>query len=151
MTRPDPRILQFIREHHVLTLAITRNDTPWCATCFYLFLEDRNLLVFTSGEETRHITDMTETLNFSAAGTIALETKMIGKIRGIQFSGIVRKLEGDELRLAKKAYLKRFPVARFSDLTLWGLEVHYIKMTDNRLGFGKKLIWENLPPRGPEP
>ena len=150
MTRPDPRILRFIREHHVLTLAVCRNETPWCATCFYLFLEEKNLFVFTSDEETRHISDMVETLNYSAAGSIALETKMIGKIRGIQFSGIVRKLEGEEVRHAKKAYLHRFPVARFSDLTLWGLEVHYIKMTDNRLGFGKKLIWKNPHPSIPD-
>jgi hypothetical protein len=26
--------------------------------------------------------------------------------------------------------------------TLWKLRVDYAKMTDNRLGFGKKLIWE---------
>ena len=54
------------------------------------------------------------------AGAIALETKMIGKLRGIQFSGIMFKLEGTGLKSAKKAYLEKFPIARFSTLYLWG-------------------------------
>jgi uncharacterized protein YhbP (UPF0306 family) len=29
------------------------------------------------------------------------------------------------------------------DTHLWVVKLTYIKMTDNRLGFGKKLIWEN--------
>ena len=66
---------------------------------------------------------------------------MIGRIRGIQFSGILYKLKETELRSAKRSYLRRFPVARFSALTLWGICPDRIKMTDNRLGFGKKLIW----------
>ncbi|MGD0342664.1 MAG: hypothetical protein ABSA76_13260 [Bacteroidales bacterium] len=42
---------------------------------------------------------------------------------------------------AKNAYLKKFPVAALMDTRLWIVELTYIKMTDNRLGFGKKLIW----------
>ena len=36
---------------------------------------------------------------------------------------------------------ERFPVANLMDLHLWQLDVTYLKFTDNRLGFGKKLIW----------
>jgi uncharacterized protein YhbP (UPF0306 family) len=42
----------------------------------------------------------------------------------------------------KKAYLKRFPYAIFANTNLWILKINYLKMTDNRLGFGKKLIWQ---------
>jgi len=28
------------------------------------------------------------------------------------------------------------------ELNLWQLDVTYFKFTDNRLGFGKKLIWK---------
>ncbi len=28
------------------------------------------------------------------------------------------------------------------ETNLWIVELTYIKMTDNRLGFGKKLIWK---------
>jgi len=144
MNQPiDKRILLLIREHHIFTLAVTRGLQPWCATCFYLYDEERNLFIFTSEDDTRHIRDAVETGNFLTAGTIALETKMIGKIRGIQFSGIMHKLEGAELKTAKKQYLQKFPIARFSTLFLWGIKPNMMKMTDNRLGFGKKLIWHS--------
>ncbi|MCX6247193.1 MAG: hypothetical protein NTW10_05625 [Bacteroidetes bacterium] len=137
----DKRIVLLIRDHHIFTLAVTRGLQPWCATCFYVYDEKENLFIFTSEEETRHIRDAVETGNFLAAGAIALETKMIGRIRGIQFSGTMRKLEGAELKSASKQYLEKFPVARLSTLFLWGINPGYIKMTDNRLGFGKKIIW----------
>jgi uncharacterized protein YhbP (UPF0306 family) len=76
------------------------------------------------------------------ACSIVLETQSVGKIRGIQFRGIMEK-PGKELKLkAKMAYLKRFPYAALMKTSLWIVKVNYIKMTDNRLGFGKKLIWE---------
>jgi len=139
----DKRILSLISEHHIFTLAVTRGNQPWCATCFYIYNEEQNLFIFTSEENTRHIRDAVETGNFLTAGAIALETKMIGKLRGIQFSGTLFKLEGSDLKSAKKAYLKKFPIARFSTLYLWGIRPDIIKMTDNRLGFGKKLIWHS--------
>jgi len=138
----DRKILSLIREHHIFTLAVTRNLQPWCATCFYVYDEESNLFIFTSEDDTRHIHDVVETGNFLAAGAIALETKMIGKIRGIQFSGTMHKLEGAELKPAKKSYLERFPIARLSTLYLWGFRPDFIKLTDNRLGFGTKLIWK---------
>jgi uncharacterized protein YhbP (UPF0306 family) len=141
--RIDPRILSLIREHHIFTLAVTRGDQPWCATCFYVYDEERNLFIFTSEEDTRHIRDAVETGNYLTAGAIALETKMIGKIRGIQFTGTMYKLEGTGLKTAKKKYLGSFPIARLSTLVLWGISPDMMKMTDNRLGFGKKLYWHS--------
>ena len=76
------------------------------------------------------------------AGSVVLETMIPGKIRGIQFRGTVSELEGELLQKAESAYLKRFPVAALMDTRLWVVRLTYIKMTDNRLGFGKKLIWE---------
>jgi hypothetical protein len=142
-TTIDQRILSLIREHHIFTLAVSRGTQPWCATCFYIYDVKRNLFIFTSEEDTRHIRDAVETDNFLTAGAIALETKMIGKLRGIQFTGIMFKLEGADLKTAKKAYIKKFPIAMFSSLYLWGIRPDMIKMTDNRLGFGKKLIWHS--------
>ena len=142
MDFPEQRIVDFIREHHILTLAVVRDNLPYCATCYYAYLREDNQFVFTSGHETRHIRDAVEGNNYKVAGAIALETRIIGKIRGIQFTGIMRELEGDELKKARSAYLRRFPVARLMpELHLWILTPDFIKMTDNRLGFGKKLIW----------
>ena len=141
MTTIDQRILEFIDEHHVFTLAVAKERLPWCATCFYVYMMDENRFVFTSDNDTRHIQDAVESCNYHVAGAIALETKMVGKIRGIQFSGIMFKLEGKSLKKAQQNYVRKFPIARLAKLELWGLEPDHIKMTDNRLGFGKKLIW----------
>jgi len=66
---------------------------------------------------------------------------VVGKIQGIQFLGILSKPENEKLSKVKQRYLLRFPIATLMDTTLWTLELTHIKMTDNRLGFGKKLIW----------
>ncbi len=138
----DPRFLKFIGEHHVLTLAVSQNNIPWCAHCFYCFLPSRHLFVFTSDPDTRHISDYLASGNNIVSAGVFLETRMIGKIRGLQMTGAMRLLGGEDLKEARKAYLSAFPVARFTKLHLWGFEPDYMKLTDNRLGFGVKLVWK---------
>jgi hypothetical protein len=137
---PDKRITDFFSKHHVLTLATCNDNNPWCANCFYTYIEDENALIFTSDADTRHIKEATN--NNHVSGSVVLETSVIGKIRGIQFTGRLESAGGKSGVKAKKAYLKQFPYAAFMNTTLWILRIDYIKMTDNRLGFGKKLIWE---------
>lgn len=136
----EKRITEFIKKHHVLTLATTYRGIPWVANCFYAYLEDENVFVFTSGRDTKHIKDLAE--GNSVAASIVLETSVIGKIQGIQLRGRLSEPGGELLKTSRMAYLKRFPFTALMETTLWVLEVEYIKMTDNRLGFGKKLIWE---------
>ncbi|MDO9580124.1 MAG: hypothetical protein Q7J06_06095 [Bacteroidales bacterium] len=135
----DSRVIRFFRKHHVLTIATTIENEPWCANCFYIYLEKENSLVFTTDKDTRHGKEFV--MNPLIAGSVVLETMVVGKIRGIQFQGIVTEPEGDLLARAKSGYLKRFPVAALMDTHLWVVKLTYIKMTDNRLGFGKKIIW----------
>ena len=135
----DNRITRFFRKHHVLTIATTVENEPWCANCFYVYLGEENALVFTTDNDTRHGKEFIK--NPLIAGSVVLETMVIGKIRGIQFQGIVSEPEGEMLSKAKSAYLKRFPVAVLMDTHLWVVKLTFIKMTDNRFGFGKKLIW----------
>jgi uncharacterized protein YhbP (UPF0306 family) len=136
----ERRIIRFLRRHHVLTIATSANNEPWCANCFYVYLEDENAVVFTTDRETRHGQEFIK--NSLVAGSVVLETRITGKIRGIQFQGIVTELEGKMLQKASRAYLRRFPVAALMETRLWMVELTHIKMTDNRLGFGKKLVWE---------
>jgi uncharacterized protein len=140
MQEIDSRIIEFINEHHVLTLATSNMEQPYCANCFYVLLESDNMLVFTTDRETRHGLEATK--NPKVAGSIVLETGIIGKIQGIQFTGKMYEPEEDLLKKAKKRYLKRFPVAMLMKTTIWVVELEFLKFTDNRLGFGKKLIWE---------
>ena len=79
---------------------------------------------------------MTE--NERVAASILLETRTVGKIQGLQITGKVKPaIDGDKMR-----YIKDFPYAVVADLSLWRLEAEMMKFTDNRLGFGKKLIWQ---------
>jgi uncharacterized protein YhbP (UPF0306 family) len=135
----DSRVIRFFRKHHVLTIATTVGNEPWCANCFYVYLEDEKSLVFTTDSSTRHGKDFLE--NPLVAGSVVLETMVPGKIRGIQFQGIVSEPGEEMLSKVRNAYLKRFPVAVLMDTHLWIVKLTLIKMTDNRLGFGKKLIW----------
>jgi uncharacterized protein YhbP (UPF0306 family) len=140
----DSRIIKFFRKHHVLTIATSVENEPWCANCFYVYLEEENSLVFTSGSDTRHGREFLK--NQLVAGSVVLETMVIGKIRGIQFQGIVTEATGDLLAVARRAYLKRFPVAALMDTNLWIVKLTLIKMTDNRFGFGKKVVWSEGSP-----
>lgn len=119
----------------MLTLGTVSEDGPYCASCFYAFDPERLLLIFTSSPSTRHGMEMER--NPRVSMNIALETRIVGKIEGVQMTGNARRADGK----AKTAYLRRFPFALAADLDLWAVEPDFIKLTDNRLGFGKKLIW----------
>ncbi len=137
----DERIIEFINKHHVLTLASCSKNEPWCANCFYVYIKEKNLFVFTSDESTKHIKDiMVQDL---VAGSVVLETSIVGKIKGLQFRGKIKRPDRLLLKKVRTAYLKRFPVAMLMKTTLWVVEATVLKYTDNRLGFGKKLIWNS--------
>jgi uncharacterized protein YhbP (UPF0306 family) len=131
---------KLLRRHHLLSIATVKESIPWCASCFYAWDEESNTLVITTDPVTRHGTEFRS--NPSVAGTIALETKRIGRIRGIQFSGIISEPEGEALAKARSRYLRRFPFAALTEIHLWTISLTYIKLTDNRMGFGKKIVWE---------
>ncbi|MDR0560924.1 MAG: hypothetical protein LBG92_12230 [Prevotellaceae bacterium] len=135
------KIIKFIKKHHVFTLASCINNLPYCANLFYALLEEEFCLVFVSDRETRHICEMLQ--NELVAGTIVLETKVVGKIQGLQFCGRMKELSDSLRAKAKRAYIRRFPYsAVMLDAEYWAVEFEYLKLTDNSLGFGKKIIWE---------
>ena len=133
------RIRSLLRRHHLLSISTVSEKGAWCASCFYAWDEKNNTLVITTDPVTRHGTEFRS--NPQVAGTIALETKRIGRIRGAQFTGTVSEPAGDDLSRARAVYLKRFPFAGLADIHLWVISLSHIKLTDNRLGFGKKITW----------
>ncbi|MBR0223162.1 MAG: pyridoxamine 5'-phosphate oxidase family protein [Bacteroidales bacterium] len=137
----DQRILDFIGEHHVLTVACTTLDgEPWCANAFYVFDPQEEGFIITSEAKTWHAQLFLE--NPKVSGTIVLETEEVGKIRGLQFSGTVRRCDGGLFDRCRLKYLKRFPYAVFKGGEVWMICPDLLKYTDNRLGFGKKLFWQ---------
>ncbi len=86
------RIRSLFRRHHLLSIATVSEKGPWCASCFYAWDEENNTLVITTDPVTRHGAEFRS--NPQVAGTIALETKRIGRIRGAQFTGTVSEPSG---------------------------------------------------------
>ncbi len=120
-----------------MTLSTSIENIPYCATCFYAYDEKDNILIFASDEETKHIQDALQ--NEFVAGAIFLDTKNITKIQGVQFQGkFIKELEKEKGEI----YFKKFPFSLALKPKLWGVKLLFIKMTDNSLGFGKKIIWK---------
>ena len=76
--------------------------------------------------------------NANVAIGITLETRIVGKVQGAQICGIAERGSDED----KKMYIKRFPYAAVAPLNIWAVKPTFIKLTDNTLGFGKKLIWQ---------
>lgn len=134
----DERFVKFIKKHHVLTLATVNGEgMPYVANCFYAYDAKRNLFIFTSDLTTRHGAEMAA--DDRVALSIVLETRVVGRVQGLQIVG--RAEHGDDE--ARKCYIKRFPYAAMADLEIWMVAPTMMKLTDNTLGFGKKLIWQS--------
>ena len=138
----DPRVVDFINEHHVLTLATSFEEEPYCASCFFSFLDEENSFVILSDKDTRHIRDASH--NIFVAGTVHNEMLSKEQVRGIQFQGILIEPTGDLYQKARASYLASFPTTVLSSSTLWLIDLTYVKMTDNNLGSGKKILWKKL-------
>lgn len=135
----DGRILSFINVQTALTFATVKDDIPYCATCFYAFIPERNCLVIKSDSKTQHIQQAL--LNNSIAGAIVPDKLLKTKVQGIQFQGKFIVAEKELLPEAKSVYYKKYPFALAIPGDLWLLELTSLKFTDNTLGFGKKLNW----------
>ena len=132
----DKRFEKFIAKHHVLTLATaTTAGAPYCCNAFFAYDKHSAAFIFTSDNSTHHAQMMVA--NSRVAASIVLETRIVGKIQGLQITGNIKPATDED----KKLYIKRFPYTAVADLTLWRLQADMMKLTDNTLGFGKKLIW----------
>ena len=131
------KIERFLYEHHLLTLA-TSGERLWCCSMFYAYDPQSVSFIVASNETTEHMENAMQ--NPHVAGTVALETKTVGKIQGIQFSGVIEKAEASSYPL----YYEAFPYARIMNPILWAIRLDEVKMTDNTLGFGKKISWKRF-------
>jgi len=130
------KIEAFLARHHLLSLATVSDNRPQSASLFYAYDAKNAAFIVASDLKTEHIRNVLS--NNSVSGTVALETDEVGRIQGIQFRGVMRKITQKEGGL----YFQRFPYARVMDPQLWCISMAEIKLTDNRLGFGKKLYWQ---------
>jgi uncharacterized protein YhbP (UPF0306 family) len=132
------KIVNFINEHHVMSLATTLDSELSVCNLFYAFDVKETSFVVASSDSTTHIQHILKNPNI--AGSIVLETKTVGKIQGLQFKGNMEVLEDKGM---SKLYFKTYPYALAMKPKLWKIKINYFKMTDNRLGFGKKIILDS--------
>ena len=119
-----------------MSLATTDCHSLGCCGLFYYFDLQSLSFVVASSDETNHIKNIKQSPK--VAGNILLETDVITKIQGIQFSAEMSCLEDNRLKLL---YFKRFPYALALNPKLWQIKVESFKMTDNSFGFGKKIVY----------
>ena len=136
----DRKLIEFIKEHHVLTLATSdRGEGVHCCNLFYAYDTEANRFIFTSSADTQHVRQWSTAPEVAAS--VVLETSVVGQVRGLQIEGHIERPDLQERDRARQIYLKRFPFAVVMALELWYLVPRRIKYTDNRLGFGRKILW----------
>lgn len=136
----DSKIIKYISNNKVLSIATSIDNQPYCAICFYVFDIENKVLIFLSDNVTRHISEALK--NKQVAGTITTKVTTVAKIQGIQFTGeFINPNEIEAVNFYEK-YYEKFPFAKAKPSPIWGIKLTSIKMTDNTLGFGKKLLWE---------
>ena len=136
----EDKIVNYLSNQKVFTLATCVDNQPYCANCFFVFDKVNSMLIFLSDESTRHITEALN--NNNVAGTVDKEVTTVAKIQGIQFTGEFINPSEDQKESFYKIYYDKFPFARAKPSPIWGVLLNSIKMTDNTLGFGKKLKWQ---------
>lgn len=139
----NTQIIKYIKENNVFTLATSFRNVPYSAICFYAYHISENYFVFTSDKKTKHVSDFL--IQPFVAGSICKPQNTVASAKGLQFTGkILLNLSTAEKESIERLYLYTFPFTKTTELTLWMLKPLYFKLTDNSLGFGKKIKWKSL-------
>ena len=107
MNQNQSKALNYLKSHHVLSLATTSEEGIWAASLFYV---NKNFLIyFLSASTTRHIRNIDK--DNHVAATISEDHKEWATIKGIQLEGDVKKITTrDEIEEVKKLYSLKFQV-----------------------------------------
>lgn len=100
------KVLDYLRNHTVATLATSSKDDPWAAAVFYV--NDGYTLYFLSEPDSRHCRNLAE--NPRIAVTIQEDYSDWLEIKGVQLEGVVSETSGVEEDRARKLYGRKFPV-----------------------------------------
>jgi hypothetical protein len=115
------------------------NNYPYCFSCYYTYNADKQLLYYKSSADTQHSLLLQK--KPEVAGTILPEKQEVMSIKGIQFTGVLLDRKNILCADASRLYLMQYPFALAMPGEIYTIRLDKIKMTDNSLGFGKKLQW----------
>ncbi|MBM3390387.1 MAG: pyridoxamine 5'-phosphate oxidase [Betaproteobacteria bacterium] len=145
------RVLAFLGEHHVMTLASAGSEGPWAAAVFYAHEDFR--LYFLSAPTTRHAQHLAA--DPRAAATIQRDYDDWPGIRGLQLSGTVREVAREDEARVRALYQQRYPLIgggagvprklleALDRIRWYELVPEDIHLIDNTLGFAHR---EHLSP-----
>jgi hypothetical protein len=97
--------LNYLQNHHVMTLATTGPYGLWAAALFYASKDFT--LIFLSAAHTRHAQNIAATPRVAA--TIQENYENWEEIKGIQLEGITQQLQDKDRQAAIQLYTTRFP------------------------------------------
>lgn len=100
------RVLEYLRAHHVMTLATHGADGPWAAAVFYA--NDGLTLYWLSAPSSRHSVNLARSSR--AAATIQEDYADWPGVKGVQLEGIASEISGAEEKRARTLYGEKFPV-----------------------------------------
>ena len=133
----DERIVKFLKKMHLASVcAIDDDGQPYAFSAFYAFDEISFSLLLASSHESSHVKFLKNSK--LVAGTVTLDTKIVGKIEGVQFQGVMSEASES----GREIYFKRFFYAKAMDPKIWSISLEKVKFTSNTLGFGKKIFWQ---------
>ena len=127
---------KFLSKMHLGGFAITLGGLPHAFSAFFAYDVETSSLIIASDTSSLHGASFCDGVAIS--GVIALDTRVVGLIKGIQIWGKI--FESDEND--RKIYYSKFPYAIPMRPILWRIQINKAKLTDNKIAFGKKLIWE---------
>jgi uncharacterized protein len=137
----DEHISEYIKKQTVASVCCVGTEgDPYCFSCFYGFDAQKGLLYFKSSVGAKHTGILQR--NRQVAGTIQPDALNKLHIKGVQFTGVVLLREDPVSVAGSSAYHRAFPFALAMPGDVYTIQLDTIKLTDNKLGFGKKLTWE---------
>lgn len=133
------KIITYLSSQTSLSLCCVDDGMPYCCTCFYVLDAQRISFYFSSSLNTYHANIMLKSSR--VAGTVADQTQSVMHLQGVQYQGRVKLLMDEEEKRARQLFYASYPIAKLKKAPMWEIMLNSLKMTNNKLGFGKKLLW----------
>ncbi len=134
-------IHHFISNQTVASICCTNNvGELHCFCCYYAFDANTGMLYFKTGEQNQHMLWMQQYPQI--AGTILPDKLNKLQVKGIQLNGVLLPVGDEAAKNASKRYHLKYPFSLALPGTVQTIRIDQLKMTDNSLGFGGRLVWE---------
>jgi len=135
----NDKMISFLKNQTCASISgIDADGNPYCFNCFYVFDAENGSIYFKSSAETFHGQCMLN--NQNVAGTILPDKLNKLALKGIQFTGRI-SFDEELKERAVATYHREYPLALAMHGQVWKIKLLSAKLTDNSLGFGKKIKW----------